>query len=94
MRNAETILGIIRDEYDLLESRMMRKYQVRFGGGPMEKDWQGLVPRQRPTLFPDGTGGSMVSTRRSTGKPLILQGTSPQDPISALWLTAAWARGW
>jgi hypothetical protein len=25
-------------EDDLLESRMMRKYQVRFGGGPREKE--------------------------------------------------------
>jgi hypothetical protein len=37
-------------EHDLLESRMMRKYHVRFGGGPMEKDWHQPAPRQRPTL--------------------------------------------
>jgi hypothetical protein len=35
MRDAETILGII---HDLLESRMMRKYHVRFGGGAWEKE--------------------------------------------------------
>jgi hypothetical protein len=51
MERQETLLPD-EHEHDLLESRMMRKHQVRFGGGPMEKDWQRLVPRQRPTLRP------------------------------------------
>jgi hypothetical protein len=37
MRDAETILAIIRERIRSLESRVMRKYQARFGGGPMEK---------------------------------------------------------
>jgi hypothetical protein len=32
---------------------MMRKYQVRFGGGPMEKDWRqtSTSPTAYPTLY-------------------------------------------
>ena len=38
MRNAETVLKVIQEPgRRTLESRMMRKYPVRFGGGPMEK---------------------------------------------------------
>jgi hypothetical protein len=39
MGDAETTLAIIKNE--LLESRMMRKYPVRFGGRRTEKDAAG-----------------------------------------------------
>ncbi len=45
MRNAATAFGIISM---LLESRMMRKYPVRFGGGRSEKEPQGHLAGRLP----------------------------------------------
>jgi hypothetical protein len=60
MRDAERILGIIERQKSL-ESRMMRKYQVRFGGGRMEKEHANdTSPAAYPTVHgaeDDGRGG-------------------------------------
>ena len=45
MRRAETATGIT---LMLLESRMMRKYPVRFGGGRSEKEPQGHLAGRLP----------------------------------------------
>jgi hypothetical protein len=50
MRIAEMGLNITSSYRRILESRMMRKYHVRFGGGPGEKELKSYLARGLPNL--------------------------------------------
>ena len=69
MRNAETVLGITGR---LLESRMKRKFPVRFGGGRSEKElWHETISY---------LAGRLPNVRRGSGIVIpVADGTNSED---------------
>src|SRR5215213_4419954 len=82
MRNAETVLGIIRLRRTL-ESRVLRKAHARFGEGRMEKCPRGNSPAAYSTRA-TSPGASGTRCARALGG-VCADAASGQDPPDRVW---------